>query len=254
MRSVAFRESCVAVACAALLWFVGSEPSWAQAKDEHLFVSGTDLKTVLFGSLDAGRSSFITLGAKQTLSGPLDRSGFVSLAAVGYGGTPARADFETNSNVVVRPTVQASAMIGYQWTLDRVFVAGFIGPEVDAQQPVTIGEIPRLSHPRLGLRIQGELWANPTENTLLTATVVGGTARGHLWGRTAFGCQIWNDVFIGPEASLSMAETYREWRVGAHVTGLQLGRFTFGLSGGWRGEDDSPHHGAYVNILGYVRM
>jgi hypothetical protein len=154
----------------------------------------------------------------------------------------------------VRPTVQASAMIGYQWTLDRVFVAGFIGPEVDAQQPVTIGEIPRLSHPRLGLRIQGELWAHPTENTLLTATVVAGTARGHLWGRTAFGYRIWNDVFIGPEASLSMTETYREWRVGAHVTGLQLGRFTFGLSGGWRGEDDSPHHGAYVNILGYVRM
>jgi hypothetical protein len=145
-------------------------------------------------------------------------------------------------------------MIGYQWTLDRVFVAGFIGPEVDAQQPVTIGEIPRLSHPRLGLRIQGELWAHPTENTLLTATVVAGTARGHLWGRTAFGYRIWSDVFIGPEASLSMTETYREWRVGAHVTGLQLGRFTFGLSGGWRGEDDSPHHGAYVNILGYVRM
>src|SRR5215207_7010941 len=88
MRSVAFRESCVAAACAALLWFVGFEPSWAQAKDEHLFVSGTDLKTVLFGSLDAGRSSFITLGAKQTLSGPLARSGFVSLAAVGYGGPP----------------------------------------------------------------------------------------------------------------------------------------------------------------------
>ncbi len=51
-----------------------------------------------------------------------------------------------------------------------------------------------------------------------------------------------------------MTETYREWRVGAHVTGLQLGRFTFGLSGGWRGEDDSPYHGAYVNISGYIRM
>ena len=93
------------VACAVLLWFLGSGPSWAQSKDEHLFVGGTDLKTVLFGSLDAGRSSFITLGAKQTLSGPLDRSGFASLDAIGYGGTPARADLETNLNTVVRPTV-----------------------------------------------------------------------------------------------------------------------------------------------------
>src|SRR5215218_5645197 len=129
MRSVAFRESCVAVACAALLWFVGSEPSWAQAKDEHLFVSGTDLKTVLFGSLDAGRSNFVTVGAKQTWSGPLDRSGFVSLVTAGYGGVPERTGLETASNTVVRPTIQASAMIGYQWALNRVFLAGFVGPE-----------------------------------------------------------------------------------------------------------------------------
>ena len=92
-------------------------------------------------------------------------------------------------------------MIGYQWALDRLFVAGFIGPEVDAQQPATIGEIPRLSQPRLGLRVQGEVWAHPTENTLLAATVVAGTARSQLWGRTAFGYRIWNDVFVGPEVS-----------------------------------------------------
>ena len=51
-----------------------------------------------------------------------------------------------------------------------------------------------------------------------------------------------------------MTETDREWRVGAHVTGLQLGGFTFGLSGGWRGEEDSPHRGAYINVSGYIRM
>ncbi len=119
-------------ASAALIWILNAGPSWAQVNDEHLFVSGTDLKTVLFGSLDAGRSSFITLGAKQTWSGPLDRSGFASLATVGYGGDPERTGLETGASTVVRPTAQASIMIGYQWALDRIFVAGFIGPEVDA--------------------------------------------------------------------------------------------------------------------------
>jgi len=90
---------------------------------------------------------------------------------------------------------------------------------------------------------------------LIAATVVAGTARNnHLWGRTAFGYRVWSDVFIGPEVSLSMSEAYREWRIGAHVTGLQLGRFTFSLSGGWRSEEDSPHRGAYVNVSGYIRM
>lgn len=114
MRTGAFCKLCITAANAALLWLVGFGPSQAQFKDEHLFVNGTDLKTVLFGSLDAGRSSFVTLGAKQTWSGPLDRSGFVSLATVGYGGNPERADFEAGSSTVVRPTVQASAMAGYQ--------------------------------------------------------------------------------------------------------------------------------------------
>lgn len=240
--------------CAAAFCLPSAAPSWAQTRDEHLFVNGTDLKTVLFGSLDAGRSGFVTLGVKQTLSGPLDRSGFVSLATVGYGGTPAKTAVETASGSVVRPTTQTSAMIGYQWALDRVFLAGFVGPEVDAQQPVTLGDIPRASHPRLGVRFQGELWAHPTESTLLVGTVVAGSARGSLWTRTALGYRLWDNVFVGPEASLSITDSYREWRLGGHVTGLQLGRVSVGLSAGWRRDQDAGHEGAYVNLSAYVRM
>ena len=253
MRSAAVCKWIVVAAIAAA-WIAGARPSRAQSKDEQLFVNGTDLKTILFGSLDAGRSTFLTVGAKQTFTGPLDRSGLVSLVTLGYGGSPGQADFERSSDTVVRPTIQASAMIGYQWAFDRVFVAGFVGPEFDAQQPATVGEIARLSQPRLGLRVQGELWAHPTENTLLAATVVAGTARSSLWGRAAFGYRVWNDVFVGPEVALSRTETFREWRVGAHVTGVRLGQFTFGLSGGWRGDEKDPHGGAYVNLSGYIRM
>ena len=143
-------------------------------------------------------------------------------------------------------------MVGYQWTFDRVFVAGFVGPEMDAQQPATVGEIPQMSRPRLGLRVQGELWSHPTDNTLLAATLVAGTVRGSFWARTAFGYRVWKDVFIGPEVAFSQSENFREWRAGAHVTGLRLGQITLGLSGGWRGEDKDPHGGAYVNLSGYI--
>jgi len=213
-----------------------------------------DLKTVLFGSLDAGRSTFLTVGAKQTFTGPLDRSGLVSLVTVGYGGSPGQAGSENDSDTVVRPTIQAGALIGYQWAFDRVFVAGFIGPEFDARQPASIEEASRLSQPRLGLRVQGELWAHPTQDILLAATVVAGSARSSLWGRAAFGYRVWNDIFVGPEVALSRSENFREWRVGAHVTGVQLGQFTFGLSGGWRGEENDSHGGAYVNLPGYIRL
>jgi hypothetical protein len=109
MRS-AFLRWIVAVAGAAAAWSAGSLPSTAQSKDEQLFVGGMDLKTVLFGSLDAGRSTFLTVGAKQTFTGPLDRSGLVSLVTVGYGGSPGQAGSENDSDTVVRPTIQAGAL------------------------------------------------------------------------------------------------------------------------------------------------
>ena len=106
MRSAAFCKWIIVVIGFVAGWMAGHAPSWAQAKDEGLFVGGVDLKTVLFGSLDAGRSNFfLTLGAKQTFAGPLDRSGFVSLVTVGYGGTPARAGLEAGTDIVVRPTI-----------------------------------------------------------------------------------------------------------------------------------------------------
>jgi hypothetical protein len=42
----------------------------ATSRDEDLFVRAEDMHTVLFGSLDAGRSLFLTTGVKRTLTGP----------------------------------------------------------------------------------------------------------------------------------------------------------------------------------------
>ena len=61
-------------------------------------------------------------------------------------------------------------------------------------------------------------------------------------------------MFFGPEASVYATDTYRESRVGAHVTGLTLGRFNLRLSGGWRGEEETGHQGGYVGLSAHIRM
>ena len=68
------------------------------------------------------------------------------------------------------------------------------------------------------------------------------------------GYKVWRDVFVGPEASLYRTEDYREWRVGAHATGVQLGRFTFRLSTGWRRDESSPKGGPYGGLSVHVKM
>jgi hypothetical protein len=115
--------------------------------------------------------------------------------------------------------------------------------------------MPDIADVHVGLRLHGEIWAHPTAQTLLTATVIVGTARtAHLWGRTSAGYALWDGVFVGPEVSVYTTDTYREWRLGAHVTGLTFGQMSFRLSAGWRGEEDTDRHGAYVGLAGHIKM
>jgi hypothetical protein len=210
-------------------------------------------RTVLFASIDAGSSGFATVGAKRTLIGTLDESGPVALASIGAGGSPERMRSLQLGDAAFRPAMQASALVGYQWALGRTFLSLFAGPELDRDRFSSAGGSAR-EETRLGARVHGEIWMHPTDDTLLTGTAIAGSARGHLWTRASAGYKVWRDVFIGPEASLYRTDDYREWRLGAHATGVQLGRFTLRLSTGWRKEESSPRGGAYGGLSVHVKM
>ncbi len=159
-------------------------------------------RTVLFGSLDAGHSGFGTLGVKRTLAGPLDRSGPVGMAGIGYGRTIERAWEQPEAPRFTRHSVHGSALLGYQWAGDGVVLAALAGPEVEGERTSRHA----LSHgteAHLGARLHGEIWAHPTASTLLTTTVNVGTARtAHLWGRASARYALWDGVFLGPEVSV----------------------------------------------------
>jgi len=176
------------------------------------------------------------------------------MVSLGYGGTVERLELESGDGRAVRHALQASAVLGYQWVRDGLFIAALAGPEVEGEQ-LSEHVTQRISHPHFGARLHGEVWAHPTTSTLLTTTVIVGTARtAHLWGRASAGYALWEGVFVGPEASLYVTDTYRELRVGAHVTGFTLGRLNLRLSGGWRAEEDTSHQGAYMGLSAHVRM
>ncbi len=137
---------------------------------------------------------------------------------------------------------------------DGLVVAALVGPEVESERSSDL-PAPRDTTPQLGARLHGEIWAHPTANTLFTTTMIVGTARTeHLWARSSAGYAFWEGVFLGPEASVYATDTYREWRLGAHVTGLSLGGVSLRLSAGWRGEEDAGRDGAYVGIAGHIKM
>ena len=218
------------------------------ARPEDMAGKPRELNTVLFGSLDGGRSVFASAGVKRTLGSSLDRDGFVFMAGAGAGGEPER---EPLADVSFRPTAQAHALLGYQWMLGRAALSVLAGPEFDAELEAPSAW--RSARTRFGLRGQAELWAHPTPETLATATLIAGSAREHLWGRLSGGYAFWPGVFVGPEASLYLREDYREWRLGAHVTGLKWRSLNLRISAGYR-RDSDDRGGAYFGLTGYVRL
>jgi Cellulose biosynthesis protein BcsS len=220
-------------------------PAFAESLEEK----PRELDTVLFGSLDAGRSAFVSAGVKRTLGGSLDRDGFILMVGAAAGGAPERGPLM--SGTTFQPAAQAYAMLGHQWMLGRATLSVLAGPEFDAEMDAPSAW--RSARTRFGLRGQLELWAHPTPATLATATLIAGSARGHLWARVSGGYAFWPGVFLGPEASFYAREDDREWRLGAHLTGLKWGRFNFRLSGGYLHADDGQA-GAYFGLTSYVRM
>jgi Cellulose biosynthesis protein BcsS len=211
----------------------------------------TEPRTVLFGSLDVGSSGFLNLGLKRSLTGSLDQSGPIVMGILGGGGSPESTEHRATGALRFRPTVQANALFGYQWIVGPVTLAGLVGPELDYERGSD--PVADRSRTRAGLRGHAELWAHPTPDTLLTATLIAGSARGHVWSRLSAGYAVWDRVFIGPEASFYRTDDYREVRLGAHVTGLTWSGWNWRLSGGFmRVEDDRA--GAYVGVTGYLRM
>jgi hypothetical protein len=192
---------------------------------------------LLFGSLEASPSVFVTTGAKLALD-RLDREGFVALGSLG-GQRRSEGD-------VTRGTATGAVVLGYQWFRDWGVVAAYAGPE-GAMEVVSGCGCVRAPPLRLGLRLHGEVWAHPTDATLFTATLVTGTARMSAWGRLAWGTRHWG-AYLGPEIALYGDETgYRKWNLGLHATDFTLGPVSLRLSAGLQlASDQDP--GPYLSL------
>lgn len=184
--------------------------------------------------MDAGAATFLSAGAKVAPGGAT-RDGFILLASAGAGhrrerGVCTCAHLPLMSSLS-RSTVVGAAVVGYQWFYDWGTAALLAGPEGSGE--MLSGSAGSLALPaRWGLRLHGEIWARPSDETLLQATAVLGSAREDAWGRLAWGYRLWG-AYIGPEASLYADRTaYRKWNLGLHATDFAVGRFGLRVSAG----------------------
>lgn len=208
---------------------------------------------VLFSSAEIGRSSSVNSGFKRALGGTLGTSGFVLMGSAGTGRLQDRVALETHLAQIDYLSTQGSLLAGYQWATERAMITLLAGPEADYRHVLTDGALTSRSRPHFGARLQAEIWAHPTDTTLATGTLIVGTALPHLWVRGSWGYRVWRDIHLGPEATVTMEEDYREARLGLHATGIRIGRYHLRLSGGAVLAEEGRPSG-YLALTTFYRM
>ncbi|MGV2980125.1 cellulose biosynthesis protein BcsS [Camelimonas sp. ID_303_24] len=156
-------------------------------------------------------------------------------------------EYRSDDTKIIGNQQSGSALVGYEWAEPDVHVAAYIGFNY---QNIKLDPVDPSNGTRghgYGLRVVGELYANPTPYTMVSAYGSYSTHANAYYTRFKAGYALYDRTFIGPEFSMLGDNFYKQWRVGAHISGLTFGRFQFGLSGGYV-RDSRRGPGGYVLV------
>ncbi|NVN86938.1 MAG: cellulose biosynthesis protein BcsS [Rhodopseudomonas sp.] len=136
---------------------------------------------------------------------------------------------------------------GYQWIAPRSALSVYGGVDVRDWR-FSGSEVGGPSAGvRQGLKTAVEYYASPSDRLMLFAYGSYSTIYNAYYGRVKLGLAALGPVYVGPELAALGDDFYRQWRIGGHVTGLQLGGLQFGVSAGYQ-IDKSGSGGAYGSL------
>lgn len=204
--------------------------------------------------MDAGPSTFIGSGFKAAPD-RVDREGFAVLGVIGAGARLERGTTPTRGFIptFVRTTSLTAFLGGYQFFFDWGVIGLFAGPEGSVESVMGVAGFGPVET-RIGARMQAEIWARPSEETLATVTVVLGSARWDAYARISAGYRLFG-AYLGPEAAAYADRTgYGKWSAGLHATDFSFGDFSFRLSGGCSYESATKRFGPYMSVASWVSL
>lgn len=241
---VAFMSACMGLAVVPAKFSPARASEHPAADDER---PRQRAYTILFSGLDLGRSSFVGSGFERVFAAPEGARRFLIMTTSGAGnerrrGRPQMAAYREQMS-------QSALVLGYRWPTGTGSLTLLGGFETDTRQKDT----DRRARFRGGGRFQIDLWHHPDANSLVTATIVAGTARPSAWARASLGRAIADRLYVGPEATLHVEEGYLQWRLGAHLTGIRVWRLEGRMSAGFRSDSDTVN-GAYWTFNVHIRF
>jgi hypothetical protein len=133
------------------------------------------------------------------------------------------------------------ALIGYSFVMQNGALTLSVGPNFQDHSLSPADPTNPVQGSKVGLKVQADIWANPTPNTLIYALGSYSTAFETYYALGRFGFDLTNGqgVFLGPEIGVLGNERTDQVRAGVFISGIRAGRSArLGFSTGWLRERD----------------
>ena len=204
-------------------WYTGASP--VKPSDDWIVAVDASAAASSNGSQFAAVSA--TIAPERTLSTSGSRIRVEGLAGT-YKFDSSRKDTLTRGNQV------AGALLGgYEWLTPRSSFATYGGLAV--RNSTFSDTLPghAADGTKVGFKGVLEYFARPTDRTMLSAYGSYSTNFNAYYARLRWGVTPFGGFYIGPEVTALGDDYFQEWRLGAHLTALQIGPLQFGVSGGY---------------------
>jgi outer membrane immunogenic protein len=157
---------------------------------------------------------------------------------------------------------EGSGMIGYEFVQGATTLLLMTGVEyVTSSSPNPQNDTTNTANPAnpvpgtaFGSKSLLELYSNPTDKTMVQAELTYSTAFRQYYEQFQIGyAALGPEIYIGPEAIFLGDENFDQYRIGAFVSGIKIGKVELGFSGGYL-KDRAQGSGWFVGSDFYVQF
>jgi hypothetical protein len=163
----------------------------------------------------------------------MEQSG-LRLSAFGLSG---RYSYQGDTEQFRGKFVSTDALVGWSHVFNNGALTLAVGVNYQDHRVTPSDPANTVQGSKIGFKVQGDLWVNPTSKTLVFLLGSYSTAFDTYYGVGRLGYDFAGaGVFVGPEVGGQGNDRTDQFRLGAHVSGITLGAAKLGVSSGWMRE------------------
>jgi hypothetical protein len=241
MRTGALRACCVAAAVVTCGTGALAQTPDMQAPPDGLSGGAKPEHFLFYSGFDIWRFGRTGYGGFYAAPDGLGNDGLIVRLFVSDG----RERYDAASKRVSTDILRISLSPGWRVSEGSFELKVFAGPELESRTADLPAAKTSITH--IGARAGAEAWWEPWPELMLASSLSANTNFNAWSARGAAGWRLADQFWAGPEVLASGDAFSKQFRVGAHLTGLRLAAIEWSLAAGFV-QDSFGRNGAYGRI------